>query len=179
MKRLASLVAGAVMLCGAANAQLVEEARIGVVQHNICVLDCDNADKEDGPNINGELVFKSPDVLSIVWSPRPYVMASYNTAGNTNFGGVGLQWDFEFGDGWAIEPGIGYVFHDGANSSPFPQGDPRGSAPASPSPKTLETVGAFSSCTNTSATAKSWAMVAIRASTISVSGQSIALVDRA
>jgi lipid A 3-O-deacylase len=128
MKRLASLVAGAVMLCGAANAQLVEEARIGVVQHNICVLDCDNADKEDGPNINGELVFKSPDVLSIVWSPRPYVMASYNTAGNTNFGGVGLQWDFEFGDGWAIEPGIGYVFHDGANSSPFPQGDPRGDA---------------------------------------------------
>ena len=103
----------------------IDEIRLGVVAHNVCIANCDNADKEDGPNINGEVVFKSPEVLKILWSPKPYVMGSVNTAGDTNFGGVGLQWDWEFAEGWAIEPGVGYVLHDGELTFPFPQGDPR------------------------------------------------------
>ena len=126
--RAALFLTASTMLAGLAHAQLIEEARIGVLQHNICVLDCDNADKEDGPNISGEIVFGSPDIFRYILSPRPYVMASYNTAGNTSFGGVGLHWNWDFADGWSFEPGLGYVFHDGASESPFPQGDPRGDA---------------------------------------------------
>lgn len=126
-RALCSLAALALM-AGSAHAQLIEEIRIGATQHNICVVDCDNADKEDGPNLNGEIVFGSPDFMAILLSPRPYIVGSYNLSGDTSFGGAGLQWNFEFADNWAIEPGIGYVIHDGELSSPFPQGDPRGDA---------------------------------------------------
>lgn len=126
MKKLFGLaiVAGGISALPA-SAQLVEEVRVGIAQHNICVLDCDNADKEDGPNVTGEIVFKSPDFLSFAFSPRPYVTGSVNTAGNTSYGGVGLLWNFDFGENWSLEPGLGYVLHDGANSNPFIQGTPQ------------------------------------------------------
>lgn len=125
MRRLVACFALAAAPAATASAQLVDEVRLGLTQHNICVLDCDNAKKEDGPNINGELVFASPDVLDIIWSPRLYIMGSFNTAGDTSFGGAGLHWNWDFADGWSFEPGVGYVIHDGELSFPFPQGDPR------------------------------------------------------
>lgn len=117
-----SLLAAAATL--PAQAQLIEEARVGIAQHNICVLDCDNADKEDGPNVTGELVFKSPDFLSFALSPRPYATLSVNTSGATSYGGVGLLWNFDFAEKWSFEPSLGYVFHDGSNENPFIQGTP-------------------------------------------------------
>ncbi|MGB3627299.1 MAG: acyloxyacyl hydrolase [Henriciella sp.] len=131
MKRvfaIAALATSAAALAAPANAQLVEEVRLGVMQHNICVIDCKNADKEDGPNVEGEVVFASPDLFRYILAPRPYIVASYNTAGNTNFGGVGLLWNWDFAQGWSLEPSLGYVIHDGSNESPFPQGDPRSDA---------------------------------------------------
>lgn len=108
-----------------ASPQIVEEVRIGVIQHNVCIANCDNANKEDGPNVTGEIVLASPDLLDIIWSPRPYVMASLNTAGDTSFGGFGLHWSWDLAGGWSLEPGLGYVLHDGELTFPFPQGDPR------------------------------------------------------
>lgn len=128
MRRLASCTIALATLAVPAHAQLIEEVRLGVVQHNICVADCDNADKEDGPNINGEVVFASPKFLSFAFSPRPYVMGSANTAGKTSFGAVGMEWTFDIPGGWAIEPGLGYAIHDGALESPYPQGNPLGDA---------------------------------------------------
>ncbi len=122
------LAATAATLPAAAQAQLIEEARVGVLQNNICVIDCKNADKEDGPNVEGELVFTSPGVLDFALSPRPFVIGSVNTAGNTNYGGAGLVWQFGFAGNWHFEPALAYVIHDGAVESPFPQGDPRSDA---------------------------------------------------
>ena len=129
--RATSLAIAAAALPSIASAQLVEEARIGVLAHNICVTDCKNADKEDGPNVEGELVFASPGFLDILLSPRPFLVGSANVSGNTSYAGGGLMWNFEFADGWAIEPSLGYVIHDGELESPFPQGDPRSEAFAS------------------------------------------------
>jgi lipid A 3-O-deacylase len=131
MKRLfalSSLLVTTAAFAQSADAQLVEEARIGVMQHNICVIDCKNADKEDGPNIEAEIVFAGPDIFRYIASPRPYILGSINTAGDTNFGGFGLLWNWDFAEGWSLEPSLGYVIHDGANESPFPQGDPRSDA---------------------------------------------------
>ena len=128
MQRTASIILLTGLVAPVASAELLSEVRFGVTQHNICVQDCDNADKEDGPNINGEIVFNSPDFMSILWSPRPYVMGSANTAGKTSFGGFGFHWNWDFAEGWSLEPGVGYVVHDGSLKSPFPQGDPRGDA---------------------------------------------------
>ncbi|MEL6956174.1 MAG: acyloxyacyl hydrolase [Pseudomonadota bacterium] len=126
--RLISLAVCAATLPAMAEAQLVEEVRVGVLQHNICVIDCKNANKEDGPTVEGELVFASPGVFRYILSPRPYAIASINTAGDTSYGGAGLVWNFDFAEGWSLEPSLGYVIHDGANESPFPQGSPESEA---------------------------------------------------
>ena len=129
MKRLfavTSLLLATTALAAPASAQLIEEGRVGVMQHNICVIDCKNADKEDGPTVEGELVFASPDILRYIASPRPYIIGSFNTAGDTSYGGFGLMWNWDFAQGWSLEPSLGYVIHDGTTENPFPQGDPRG-----------------------------------------------------
>lgn len=89
MRHIPLLIATLAALPGAASAQVLDEARFGVTAHNTCVLYCDNSNKEDGPNLNGEIVLNSPDFLDLVWSPRPYAMASLNTAGDTSFAGQG------------------------------------------------------------------------------------------
>ncbi len=135
MKRLSAALAAGLVLSvtavPAARAQLVEEARFGLLQNNVCVTDCKNANKEDGLNVEAELVFASPDMFRYVLSPRPYVIGSFNTAGDTSYGGVGLIWNWGFAQGWSLEPSLGYVIHDGATKSPYPQGDPRSNAFAS------------------------------------------------
>lgn len=101
------------------------EGRFGVTAHNIQVIDGKNAGKEDGPNVSIEAVFASPEWLDWAASPRPYVTASMNAAGDTSFGGVGLEWQVPIGGGWSLDPGFGYVIHDGEVKNPFPNGDPR------------------------------------------------------
>lgn len=126
--RLISFALCAATLPAMAEAQLVEEVRVGVLQHNICVSDCKNANKEDGPTVEGELVFASPGVFRYILSPRPYAIASINASGDTSYGGVGLLWNFDFAEKWSFEPSLGYVIHDGALESPFPQGSPESEA---------------------------------------------------
>lgn len=127
MKAVFVAATAVVAIAPAANAQ-IDGVRIGVMEHNICVLDCKNADKESGVNIVGEVRLASPDFLAWAGAPHPYVMASVNTDGNTSYGGVGLEWDFEFADGWHLEPGVGYVMHDGAINNPFANGTPEAAA---------------------------------------------------
>lgn len=126
MKRLALIAAlgGIGTSAGTAQAQGVEEARLGVLAHNICITNCKNANKEDGPNVEGEVVFASPGFLEPVGAPRPYLMASVNVAGETSYGGGGLHWNWDFAEGWSLEPGLGIVVHDGETDNPFPNGTP-------------------------------------------------------
>jgi lipid A 3-O-deacylase len=124
----ASLVAAGLALAAAcpAFAGPVEEFRFGVMAHNQCVTDCDNAYKEDGVNLNGELVLASPRVLRWAAEPRPYVMASLNTSGGTSYGAVGLTWAFALAPRWRFEPGFGYAIHDADRlDNPYRPEDPR------------------------------------------------------
>lgn len=102
----------------------VNEVHVGVIQHNVCISACKNADKEDGPNVELQVSFDSPEFLSWAASPQPYVLASINTAGDTSFGGFGFEWRWNFADNWAIEPGLGYVVHDGEVDNPYASGTP-------------------------------------------------------
>ncbi len=115
---------------GISHAQPLEEIRLGIAEHNICVIsdnifDCDNANKESGPNITGELVFSSPKILSFAFKPRPMINASYNTSGNTSYAGFGLLWAWDFADRWSFEPSFGLAVHDGVLDNPFDPADPR------------------------------------------------------
>jgi lipid A 3-O-deacylase len=108
---------------GPASAE-VDEVRFGSAAHNIL----DRERKERSDNANMEIVFKSPWVLRFVGSPRPYMMVSSNRAGGTGWAGFGLYWRLEVVGGWVIEPGIGYVIHNGWSDIRFPTGDPRNRA---------------------------------------------------
>ncbi len=105
-------------------AHAVESVHIGVLAHNICVTDCKNADKEDGPVVELQADWGSPDFLNWFGSPTPYAVASLNVSGATSFVGAGLEWRWEFADGWALEPGVGYVIHNGETNLPYPTGSP-------------------------------------------------------
>jgi lipid A 3-O-deacylase len=123
MKSIFLAVAAAALAAPAAQAQ-IDSVRLGVMKHNICVSDCKNADKESGVNVSGELRFASPDWLGWAGSPHPYVMASVNSDDNTSYGAVGLEWDWQFAEGWHFEPGFGYAIHDGASKNPYANGTP-------------------------------------------------------
>ncbi|MDX2276723.1 MAG: acyloxyacyl hydrolase [Hyphomonadaceae bacterium] len=126
MKRHAAglaILGAAMMTAGQAEAG-VNEAYVGVMQHNICVLDCKNADKEEGPNITFQVNFDSPGFLEWAFSPKPMIMASINTQGDTSYAGFGLDWRFNITDNWSIDPSFGYVIHNGENSNPYPNNTP-------------------------------------------------------
>lgn len=106
----------------------VDEVHVGIMAHNICVTDCKNAGKEEGPNLEFQVSFDSPGFLGWAGAPQPYVVASVNVAGDTSFGGAGLEWRWEFAEGWALEPGVGYIVHDGELTNPFANGTPEAAA---------------------------------------------------
>jgi lipid A 3-O-deacylase len=118
---LASVLALAWTLSARPAVAQIDEVRLGAAAHNVV----DEEDKEESVNVNAELVFNSPEFLEVLGGPRPFLMASINTAGETSWGGGGLYWRWEFAEGWAIEPGLGYVIHDGWVDFKFPRGDPR------------------------------------------------------
>lgn len=127
MKRAAGLATLAVAAL-AGNASAAEEVKVGVIAHNICFSSCKNADKEDGPIVDAQLNFHSPGFLRVVGSPRPYLAVSPNVSGDTNFASAGLEWRWEFVDGWTLNPGLGYAVHDGEVKNPFPNGTPQSTA---------------------------------------------------
>ena len=126
---LAALAAGAALAApGAAQAGLIDEVKFGAVVHNIRVTDGKNANKESGPVVEAQVNFTSPGVLRIVGAPRPYAVAAVNASGDTSFAAVGLEWRWEFAEGWGFEPGFGYALHDGEVSNPFADGTPQSTA---------------------------------------------------
>lgn len=83
------------------------EFRLGVTAHDL-------ADHiEDGPNITLGLVGPQIEALQLIWTPRPYVYFSHNTNGLTNFGGTGLEWDFNITENLSFQPAFGLAYHDG------------------------------------------------------------------
>lgn len=103
----------------------IEELRLGAVGN----IRSDRGDivegKHEGANVEIDIISSSPDFLNLIGSPRPYVMASIATEDDgVNFGGVGVYWRWEFADGWAFEPGFGYIIHDGEIDNIYPPGSP-------------------------------------------------------
>jgi lipid A 3-O-deacylase len=117
------LLLGAMAAAGQARAEgPVDSVHFGVMAHNIRVIDPKNANKEDGPAVELQINFDSPGFLRWAGAPTPYIVGSLNVAGDTSFGGVGLEWSLPLGEDWSVEPGLGYVIHDGALEVPFPWG---------------------------------------------------------
>lgn len=115
---------GAALVLAPAAEAGVDEVHVGAMAHNICVTDCKNAYKEEGPNLELQASFDSPSFLRWAGSPQPYIMASINLGSDTSFAAIGFEWRLEMGGGWALEPGFGYAVHNGETDNPFPNGSP-------------------------------------------------------
>jgi lipid A 3-O-deacylase len=73
----------------AAQSNLIDEVKIGVLDHDVGFL---GHHVESGQDVNLEVLFASPAFLSIIGSPRPDIGADINDAGNTSDGYFGLTW---------------------------------------------------------------------------------------
>lgn len=128
--RLILIFLGVFLTFGAAQAEtkfsdIVAEARLNAIAFNPTLgINPENNGEEGGVNLQAEIVFQTPRFLKwkYLFSPEPFIVGSVNTAGDTNFGGVGLSWDFQLGrkGNWEFETNFGYIIHDGAIDIPFP-----------------------------------------------------------
>ena len=122
-----TLLMAAASLIAPAQAK-IDEVRFAYVD-NLQDEQGDIVDGKEGSNAEIEIVSSSPDFLNLIGSPRPYAVISGNVTGDgVNFAGVGLLWRWEFADGWAFEPGFGYIVHDGELDNPFANNTPEAAA---------------------------------------------------
>ncbi|MCR6632079.1 MAG: acyloxyacyl hydrolase [Magnetospirillum sp.] len=109
MKATAALAA---LLAVAASPALagVDEIRLGLFDHDLSFL---GHAKEGGVDVNAELLFESPAVLNVLWSPRPHVGVSVNTQGDTSQLYGGLSWTVEPVQRLFLEISLGGSIHNG------------------------------------------------------------------
>ncbi|MBV8336822.1 MAG: acyloxyacyl hydrolase, partial [Alphaproteobacteria bacterium] len=96
--------------------KLVDEVKLGVLSHDVGFL---GHHVEGGADVNLEMLFTSPDFLSVIGAPRPHIGADINTDGNTSDGYFGLTWGimliqnlFQSGDGIFANGSLGGAVHD-------------------------------------------------------------------
>jgi len=93
---------------------IISEYRIGILAHGVGPID---SRKENGVDLNLEVLFNSPQFLSRIASPRPSIGTSINTLGYTSFIHSGLMWDFDITGSFFTSLGLGVSVHDGNSSS--------------------------------------------------------------
>lgn len=101
----------------AAQTSIVDEVKIGALAHDVAFF---THHVESGTDVNVELLFTAPDLLSIIGSPRPHIGADINTGGNTSDGYFGLTWGmtllprlFGAADGVFLNGSLGGAVQDG------------------------------------------------------------------
>lgn len=126
MQKLVWAALGAVVVTQGAHAlvPVIDEVRVNATHHDVTVFNSGTGGKESGANIQAEVLFDSPLILAPILSPRPHVMFSHNTAGETNFGGIGLSWTTPAVRRIYAGLDFGVVWHDGVVSLPPEPSDP-------------------------------------------------------
>lgn len=119
-----ALFAAASILCAAlssaAAAGPVDEVRGGVYLQGCCGF---GSDKEDGAAFNGEVLFDSPRVLTILGAPRPLIGATIATDSDaTSQIYSGLEWKIDISR-WFVAAGAGLTLHNGETDTYDPVAD--------------------------------------------------------
>jgi lipid A 3-O-deacylase len=96
---------------------ILDEAKVGVLAHDVAVF---GSNIEKGAEVNGEVLFTSPDILKVIGSPLPTVGASWNTAKKTSYAYFDMTWTpmlwqnlLQSGDGIYGGGFLGGAIHDG------------------------------------------------------------------
>ena len=92
-RQLVAFVAAAVVflpaVAGAAD-RFIDEVRLGILAHDVTL---GGRHLETGEDVNGEILFVSPDFLKFLWAPRPILGFDVNNSGNTDSFYFGLSWE--------------------------------------------------------------------------------------
>ena len=89
----------------------VSEVRGGILKHAVAF---GNDAKEKGVDGNIEVLFISPDMFEIIWSPRPHLGASFNASDDdTDQIYAGLTWEWEPFASMFVDFGFGFTVHNG------------------------------------------------------------------
>ena len=89
----------------------VDELRIGIYDHNSDLTG--SRYETSDPDINLEVLFKSPEWLQWMAKPRINIGANVNTGNGTSSIYSGLVWNYDFTQAFFIEGGFGAALHDG------------------------------------------------------------------
>lgn len=90
---------------------LIDELRVGIYDHN-SNLTASRHETND-PDINLEVLFRSPQWLQWMAKPRINIGANINTGNGTSSLYSGLVWNYDFSQAFFIEGGFGAAIHDG------------------------------------------------------------------
>lgn len=88
----------------------ISELRTGILYHDEGPF---SRNKEDGPDVNVEMLFVSPDFLDVIWSPRPHIGADINTDDDTSSYYLGLSWEWYLWRNLFAGFSLGGAYHDG------------------------------------------------------------------
>jgi len=97
---------------------ILSEARIGVLVHDEGPF---SRNKEDGVDTNFEFLFTSPDFMKIIWSPRPHIGGTINSAGNTSQAYIGATWEWDFWKDFFFNFSLGGAYHTGEKETSDPK----------------------------------------------------------
>lgn len=89
----------------------VDEVRLGIYDHNTSLFGSHH--ETNDPDINAEILFKSPSWLEWAFAPRINLGANINTGGGTSIAYTGLTWDYDFTDAFFVEGSFGGAIHNG------------------------------------------------------------------
>lgn len=89
----------------------IDEMRVGVYDHNSNLTG--SRYETSDPDINLEVLFKSPEWLQWMAQPRINIGANVNTGNGTSSLYSGLVWDYDFTQTFFIEGGFGAAIHNG------------------------------------------------------------------
>jgi lipid A 3-O-deacylase len=97
--------------------QILDEVKTGVLDHDVGFL---THHVEHGVDVNIEMLFTPPDLLSIIGSPRPHIGADINDDGYTSDPYAGLTWGisliqnlFRAGDAVFMTGSLGGAYQTG------------------------------------------------------------------
>ena len=89
------------------------EVRGGILSYDTGIF---SPKEYDGVVVNGEFLFKSPEFLDIIGSPRPYIGASIAAVDNgVHFGYAGLNWDVYLTNRFYLTGSVGGSFNTAKN----------------------------------------------------------------
>ncbi len=88
----------------------ISEFRGGILAHDRGPF---TNNEEGGADINLEVLFRSPDFLGSIGSPRPHLGFSVNTSGDTDQFYAGLTWEWQFWRRPFAGFSLGGAIHDG------------------------------------------------------------------